>query len=109
MASGIIKIEGYKTGETITRFLRSVGRIVIAGNAIYTSISLDKPIYTNNVSLTISAVNLYKTEGGIVYASGDITVNNIIYNTIAFTIPISSVETGGTVIYCESNIKITFN
>ena len=100
----------YRAGENIIRPLRSTGRVVNAGNGIYTSITLDETINASGATLTLSSQNLYNVGGGYAaMGSGGITVSSISGNIISFIIPITQTLAAGTVFYCEGNLQIAFS
>jgi hypothetical protein len=112
MASGTINAFGYKAGDTVSIYIRSVGRIVNAGNAIYTFAMVDRPVLASSCSVSISAVNVYRcsaqTEASY-NTSGSISVIGIKGNIIVIQVPINQTVSAGSTYFLECNGSITFS
>lgn len=97
----------YKAGDTITKYFAQVaGRIVMAKNAVYITLNLDKPIDATSVTVTWNTTNanFYATSPELLSqivsdgydvttlldTSGSITVVSFKNNQIKITIPFNT-------------------
>ena len=106
----------YKSGDTVTTVIRSVGRVTNAGNAIYTSIVLDRPVSVNYANVNVTAsnsqnvvpVNTSQATGGL--STSTVTAVSVSNNIVTVSFPtVNSGLTVGAVYYLELNVTITFN
>lgn len=100
----------YKAGDSISGVLRGWGRVVNAGNALYVTIPLDKPITATDFTLSITSINIATAAGYATYAAATgISSRSIARNLLMCAIPFSQSYPAGTLGLVEiNNGTVTF-
>ena len=111
MAEGYQDVFGYKIGDTTTFYVRSLGRVVSAGNALYTYLVTDKPILSTstNISITLTSFNAIELNStqAVTADTTNISVLSVARNMILFTIPTNSL-TPNKAYYIEASATVHF-
>ena len=112
MASGTIETYGYKSGDSKALFIRSIGRVVNAGNGIFAYIYADKPIFSTSSSVSITNIVVYRLNANDVVSA--VTTNPISSyaikgNCISLVVPINTTTSAGSTYYLEGDVTVSFS
>lgn len=100
----------YKSGDTVSGAFRGFGRVVNAGNALYVTIYLDKPVSASSASMTVTTCGIYTTAGVVAYDTSSTPTVTVGRNYITAQLKFTSNIPAGTIGIAEiNNATITFS
>lgn len=99
----------YKAGDTVSGAFRGFGRVVNAGNALYVTIYLDKPVRATSATMSITTCYMYTSVGAASLDTSRSVAVTVGRNYITAQLPLTQSIAAGAIGIAEINsATITF-